>query len=149
MTPYEAQVKAENDMIVRVTAVIVTALLLVLILGIWGCPKYAVYEQRLAGQAKLAEAESSRQIAVAEAKAKDEAASLLAEAEVKRAEGVARANKIIGDSLKGNDAYLRYLWIQSLENGTAPTIVYVPTEAGLPILEAGRLIPAPAKRGGD
>jgi hypothetical protein len=52
---------------------------------------------------------------------------------------VAQANKIIGDSLKDNEAYLRYLWIQNLENSKDRTIVYVPTEANLPILEAGRL----------
>lgn len=105
----------------------------------WGCPKYKVYEQSLHGHAVLAEAESSRQVAIQEAHAKLESAKLLAQAEVERAKGVAEANKIIGQSLKDNDVYLRYLWIQSLENGTAPTIVYVPTEAGLPILEATRL----------
>lgn len=109
----------------------------------WGCPKYKVYEQSLQGQAVLAEAESSRQVAIQEAHAKLESAKLLAQAEVERAKGVAEANKIIGESLKGNDAYLRYLWIQSLENGTQPTIVYVPTEAGLPILEASRMRDVP------
>lgn len=33
---------------------------------------------------------------------------------------------------------LRYLWIQGLQEGATPQVVYVPTEAGLPILEAGR-----------
>lgn len=105
----------------------------------WGCPKYRVYEQGMQGQAVLKEAESSRMVAIEEAKAKLESAKLLGQAEVERAKGVAEANKIIGESLKGNESYLRYLWIQGLENGTAPTIVYVPTEAGLPILEAGRM----------
>ena len=109
-------------------------------LGLWGCPKYNVYEQRMAGQAMLAHAQSSKEVAVAEAKAKMESASLLAEAEVARAKGVAAANKIIGESLKNNDEYLRYLWIQNLENAdTNGQVIYVPTEAGLPILEANRL----------
>jgi hypothetical protein len=73
-----------------------------------------------------------------EAPAKKDAASLLAESEVLRADGVAKANKIIGDSLKGNEAYLRYLWIDKLDNKSGQ-VIYVPTEAGLPILEAGRL----------
>lgn len=64
---------------------------------------------------------------------------LLAEAEIERAKGVAEANRIIGESLKGNEAYLRYLWIQGLQEGSTPQVVYVPTEAGLPILEAGRM----------
>ena len=109
----------------------------------WGYPAYRVYQQRKEGEAQLAHAQSSKEVAVAEAKAKMESASLLAEAEVARAKGVAEANKIIGASLKDNDAYLRYLWINGLESNN-PTVIYIPTEAGLPILEAGRR-PTPVK----
>lgn len=76
---------------------------------------------------------------MAEAKAKMESASLLADAEVARAKGVAAANKIIGESLKGNEAYLRYLWIQNLETSKEAQVIYVPTEANMPIMEATRL----------
>jgi regulator of protease activity HflC (stomatin/prohibitin superfamily) len=110
----------------------------------WGYPNYRVYQQRLAGQAQLAHAQASKEVAVAEAKAKMESASLLAQAEVARAKGVAEANQIIGASLKENEAYLRYLWINGLEANN-PTVIYVPTEAGLPILEAGRFGGAVAK----
>lgn len=106
---------------------------------LYGCPHYSVYQQRLEGQAVLAHAQASREVAVAEAKAKMESASLLAEADVARARGAAQANTIIGESLKNNEAYLRYLWIQNLENSKDGQVIYVPTEAGLPILEAGRL----------
>ncbi len=114
----------------------------VLIFGLsamYGCPRYSVYQQRLEGQAVLAHAQASREVAVAEARAKMESASLLADADVARAKGAAQANKIIGESLKNNEAYLRYLWIQNLENSKDGQVIYVPTEAGLPILEAGRL----------
>lgn len=104
---------------------------------LWGVPQYGVYNSRLEGMAKLAEAESSRQVLTAEAHAKMESAKLLAQAEVERARGVAEANQIIGKSLEGNESYLRYLWIQSLQEGKNE-VIYVPTEAGLPILEAGR-----------
>ena len=107
--------------------------------GMWGCPNYAVYQQRLEGEAELAKANYSKQVAVQEAHAKMDSASLLADAEVARAKGVAKANQIIGDSLKGNEVYLRYLWIQSLETNNAK-VIYVPTEANLPILEASRLV---------
>ena len=109
--------------------------------GLYGCPKYSVYNQRLQGEAELARAESNRRIAIAEAEAKKESAKQLAEAEVIRAEGVAKANTIIGDSLKNNEAYLRYLYITGLNESDdkGNKIIYVPTEAGLPILEAGRL----------
>lgn len=104
---------------------------------LYGGPQYGVYKERMAGAAKLAEAESSRQIAIQEAHAKMEAAKMLAQAEIERAKGVAEANKIIGDSLQGNEAYLWYLWIHNLENGSND-VIYVPTEAQLPVLEAGR-----------
>jgi regulator of protease activity HflC (stomatin/prohibitin superfamily) len=117
------------------------AILLICTVPCGGCivkPYYDVWQQGMAGKAKLAEADSSRQIAVAEARAKKEAATMLAEAEIERAKGVAEANRIIGESLAGHDEYLRYLWITGLESNN-PTVIYVPTEAGLPILEAHRL----------
>jgi hypothetical protein len=98
--------------------------------------------QRLQGEAELARAESNRQVAVREAQAKKDAASLLAEAEIARTKGVAEANHIIGASLKDNEAYLRYLWIDKME-GAKAQVIYVPTETGLPILEASRKPGAP------
>lgn len=100
-----------------------------------GCPRYHVWQQALEGQAELKKAEWNRQIKIQEAHAALESAKHLADAEIERARGVAQANKIIGESLKNNEQYLRYLWIHNLENGTAERI-YIPTEAGLPILEA-------------
>ncbi len=115
-------------------------IVIVLIMGtMWIYPKYNVYAQRMEGEALLAHAQSSKEVAVAEAKAKMESATLLAQAEVIRAEGVAKANKIIGDSLKGNEAYLRYLWITDVAGQQGQkTVVYIPTEANMPILEATR-----------
>lgn len=113
-------------------------LLTLVILSMYLWPKYNVYCQRLGGEALLAHAQASKEVAVAEAKARMESATLLAEAEVIRAGGVSRANQIIGDSLKGNESYLRYLYIQALADKTAKEIIYVPTEACLPILEAGK-----------
>lgn len=107
--------------------------------GYWwfvGSQHYHVWQQGMVGKAKLAEAEFSRQIATQEAHAKMESAKLLADAEVERAKGVAKANEIIGKSLEGNEAYLHYLWIHNLESGDHD-VVYIPTEAGLPIFEAG------------
>lgn len=110
-----------------------------IIAGMAGCPVYGVWQQGLAGQAELKRAEQNRQIKIQEAMAAQESAKYLADAEILRAQGVAQANKIIGDSLKNNESYLRYLWINSLEGDKQKTVVYVPTEANLPILEAGRL----------
>lgn len=90
------------------------------------------------GKAELAQAEQNRQIAVLEATAKKESSVQLAQAEIERAKGVAEANKIIGDSLKQNEDYLRYLWITDVAHSENKVVVYVPTETQIPILEAGR-----------
>ncbi len=100
-------------------------------------PPYKVWQKELAGQAELKQAEWNRKITVREAEAKREAAKALADAEIERARGVAEANRIIGTSLQGNDAYLRYLWLQGLQDKDN-NIIYIPTEAGMPILEAGK-----------
>lgn len=125
----------------RITVTTVAAILLLtgfIVLGMWGCPQYRVYQQRKEGEAMLAHAQSSREVAVAEAKAKMESASLLSQADTIRAHGVARSNQIIGASLKGNAEYLHWLWIDNIEKNPQATI-YIPTEANLPIFEASRL----------
>lgn len=105
-----------------------------------GCPSYRVYSKEQDGRAALAEAQSSRQIAVLEARAKLESAKMLADAEVVRAEGAARANRILQDSLGGPEGYLRYLQIQAIDQKDA-SLIYVPTEGGLPLLESSRIAP--------
>lgn len=119
-----------------IAGIIIAAFIMV---AMWIYPKYNVYSQRMEGQAILAHAQSSREVAVAEAKAKMESAELLAQAEITRAKGVAQANQIIGASLKGNEAYLRYLWVNNLETSKEAQVIYIPTEAGMPIMEASRL----------
>lgn len=112
---------------------------LVLLLGaLIGWPQYRVYQQRLSGEAALAEAQYSRQVAILEARAKKESALSLADAEVIRAQGAAKANAILQNSLGGPEGYLRYLQIQALEDSKAQ-LIYVPTEAGLPVTESRRL----------
>jgi len=120
--------------------------ILLLMIFMFGYPQYRVYSQRLAGEAALAEAQSSRQVEILEARAKKESAIALAEAEVIRARGAAQANAILQNSLGGPEGYLRYLQIQALES-TRASLIYVPTEAGLPVTEARRLqTEAPAER---
>ena len=97
---------------------------------------YNVWSKEMDGKAELAEAEWTKKVSIEEAKAKKESAVYEAEAEVERAKGVAESNRIIADGLKDNEAYLRYLWINNLKQSNQ--VIYVPTEAGLPILEAGQ-----------
>ena len=100
------------------------------------------------GKSILAQAESEKKAMIEQAKAENESATLQAEAKIKiakaeaqaeieRAYGVAKANEIIGKSLQGNSEYLRYLQIDAIKNSKGSK-VYIPTEAGLPILEARR-----------
>lgn len=109
--------------------------------GVGSCAAYnsvRVWNAESAGEAELAQATSNRRIAVLEAQAKLDSAALQSQAEVARARGLAEANKIVATSLGGPGNYLRYLYIQNLEQ-TKNQIIYIPTEGGLPMLEAGRL----------
>lgn len=140
-------------------AVLAIAGIFLIIIALWAWPKYNVYKMELNGQASLKEAEWSKQILIEEAKAREQAALMqakarvtLAEAEgraqvvrakaegiadIERAKAAAEANRIIGESLKNNEEYLRYIWIKGLQDGKGERI-YIATEAGLPILEAGK-----------
>lgn len=101
-------------------------------------PQWNVWRADLAGQAALAESENARKVAIEEAKARLEAAKYYAQAEIERAKGVAEANDIVAAGLGGPEGYLRYLWINKLGENHQD-VIYIPTEANMPILEAGRL----------
>jgi regulator of protease activity HflC (stomatin/prohibitin superfamily) len=127
------------------TVAITLSAILVLAFALWGLPQLGVYNRTLAGRAALMEAESTRQVKVLEAKAARDSATLKAEAEIERAKGVAEANRIIGESLKGNDEYLKYLYVVGLQDqeggGGEKTVVYIPTDGlvPLPISESARV----------
>jgi len=133
----------DKDEVQGIWSVIKTISLCVLLITIvvWmfsaGGRIYSVWAKKKEGEAELAHAQSNRQIKTLEAKAFEESAKHFSEAEIIRAKGVAEANKIIGESLKNNEGYLRYLWITSLQSSNKE-IIYVPTEANIPILEAGK-----------
>ena len=84
------------------------------------------------GEAELAKATQNRQIIVQEAQAQREA-------EVARAQGTAEANKIIGQSLRNNPEYLRWLYITGMSKEVNKTIVYLPNPEMAPQLETGRV----------
>ena len=107
-------------------------------LGMWGCPQYNVWQQGLSGQAALAKATQDRQIRIQEALASEEAAKHFKLAEITRAEGHAAAVKIVGEALVEHPNYINYMWVNAMSEKEQPTIIYVPTEANLPILEATR-----------
>lgn len=131
---YDAQEAKDKKTYAKYVIIGITMLLFIVIIFMSGCPMYNVYKQRKEGEALLAHAQSSREVAVAEAKAKMESATLLAQADTIRAHGIARSNQIIGQSL--TDSYLHWFWIDNIDKSN--NVIYVPTEANMPIMEAGR-----------
>src|SRR5437868_15527349 len=107
------------------SAAVIVVIALVIVVVLAGYPQYRVYSQRKAGEAALAEAQASRQVAILESHAKKESAVSLAEAEIIRAEGAVKANRILQNSLGGPDGYLRYYQTQPLEESKA-SLIYVP-----------------------
>lgn len=105
-------------------------LLLVLLL-LFGWPHYKVWKQGMDGQAALAEAEQSKMIQVQVAKAELESAKLRAE-----------AIKLVGQAAKDYPEYRKQEFIgafgEALRDGRIQQIIYVPTEANIPIVEAGK-----------
>ena len=117
---------------------IVGVVLLILVYILWNIvifPQYNIWRKARLGEAQLKEAEYSRQIKVTEAQANLEAERFNKESEIVRAEGVSISNGIIAGSI--TEQYIRYLWVKTLD-GASKEIIYVPTEANLPITEAGR-----------
>lgn len=129
--PFEDTDAQANKFAARVAIII--ALAFVLLVGSCVCfqPQYSVYSAKMEGEAELAKATQNRQILVQEAEAKKTS-------EILRAEGTAKANAIIGESLKNNDSYLRWMWLNNVSNEKNKTIIYTPTDGMIPVLETGR-----------
>lgn len=105
--------------------------------GFVGCPYYNVWQQEMSGKAEFAKAEQNRKIRIEEAKANLESEKLNAQAEIERAKGAAEAIKIENGAI--TPTYIQYLWVRQQNlSGSNNKIIYIPTETGLPILEAGR-----------
>ena len=112
------------------------AIVVIAVVGffLWGIPTYRVWSMQMSGRAEMAEAEFNKQIIVIEAEARLEAEILNAQAEIERARGAAEAMRIVEDSL--TETYIRYLWVRLMTDNE--NVIYIPTEASLPILEVGR-----------
>ena len=126
---------SEGEIVGSIAVIAVVAIVLMLAVT----PVYNVWSRELSGKAELKEAEWNRQIAIEEAQARLASAELDALSEVERAKGVAEANKIIGTSLKDNSEYLTWRWIEGLHDEHTD-VIYIPTEANIPIIEIGRSI---------
>lgn len=112
----------------------IVALVIIIIGSMVIGPVYRVWQQEMTGKAEFAKAEQNRKIKIEEAKANLEAEKLNAQAEIERAKGAAEAIRIENGSI--TPTYIQYLWVRQ-QNLAENKIIYIPTEAQLPILEAG------------
>lgn len=118
------------------------AIIAVLFLSMWGWAHFRLWraeyigkayeiEKMYTGKAILAEAEHSRMARVEAARAEKEAAAL-----------TAQAIAIVGEAAKNYPEYRQqefYLALgEALKEGQIQQIIYLPTEAGLPITEAAK-----------
>lgn len=133
----DAKVRSVN--VLKAIKIIVAAVAVasfICFLVILGCgyvlARYDVVTASYSGEAELVKARQTKLIIIQQANAEKEA-------EILRAEGTAQANKIIGESLKNNESYLQWLWINRLDNQSNKTFVYVPTTGLIPNLESGRV----------
>ena len=100
-------------------------------------PWYNVWSQEMEGKAEFAKAEQNRKIKIEEARANLEAEKLNAQAEIERAKGAAEAIKIENGSI--TPTYIQYLWVCQQSDLSDKTVIYIPTESNLPLLESTRM----------
>lgn len=105
-------------------------LLALLFTGLWVFhAELNVYASRKSGEAELIKAEQTKKITIETAKAEVESAKLRAE-----------AIKIVGEAAKQYPEYRHQEFIgafgEALREGRINQVIYVPTEANIPILEA-------------
>ncbi len=115
--------------------------LLVVVLIVWtlfGMPIWRVWAQRKQGEADLQQAHKEQQIQVSKAQGRLDAAAINKQAAIIEAEAVAAQIETIGQTLTKHDLYLKWQWIKMMEERPESSVIYVPTEANLPILEAGK-----------
>lgn len=115
----------------------ILAVALIVISMVFIRPWYNVWSQEMEGKAEFAKAEQNRKIKIEEARANLEAEKLNAQAEIERAKGAAEAIRIENGSI--TPTYIQYLWVRQQSDLSDKTVIYVPTETNLPILESTRM----------
>lgn len=124
--------KSQKGMSDAITlSVLGLAVVIVFAMFLAAFPYYKVWKQEMNGKAALAEAKQSKMIQVEQARAELESAELRAE-----------AIKTIGIAAQAYPEYRQQEFVgafgDALREGKINQIIYVPTEANVPILEAGK-----------
>jgi len=112
-------------------AIMVMIGIILLIGSMFAIPAWNVWRSGLSGEADLKKATQTRQIQIEQARGEKEAAVLRAE-----------AIKIVGQATKDFPEYRQQEFIggfaEALKEGKINQVIYVPTEAMIPIMEAGK-----------
>lgn len=112
--------------------------IVIMLLWLTFYPRYNVWAAHKEGEADLAQAKNEQQIQIAQAQSRLDAAQINKKAAIIEAEAVAAQIQTIGENLQRHDLYLKWQWIKMMEERSSGDTIYVPTEANLPILEAGK-----------
>jgi len=116
----------------RLIGLIAGSVVAVCLVAAFGWPYYNVWSSSMIGRASLMRAEQEKQIAIEQAKAEMESAKLRAQ-----------AIEIVGEASKRYPEYRTQEFIgafgDAIKSGQVEQIIYVPTEANIPIVEANRL----------
>jgi hypothetical protein len=96
-----------------------------------GVPKYRVWAAEYNGRAVLVQAEQTRQVLITQANAEREAA-------VARAEAIQIVGKAAQDFPEYRQQEFLGAFAEALKEGKMNQVIYVPTEANIPLMEAGR-----------
>jgi hypothetical protein len=118
-----------------ITILVVVLLVIIFIASLmFGLPMWNVWRAGLSGEASLKRATQTRMIQVEQARGEKEAAQM-------RADAIA----IMGKAAKEFPEYRQQEFIgafaEAMKDGRINQIIYVPTEANIPITEAGRNFP--------
>ncbi len=122
-----------NDFMAFIAGLIVVVALVVgaIFSGIWIWSNLRVMNATSVGKAEYARAEQNRQIKIKTAEAERDAAKLQAE-----------AIQIVGEAAKAYPEYRHQEFLsafgEALREGKMNQIIYVPTEANIPLMEAGK-----------
>lgn len=107
------------------------ALIVITLILMAGIPPYKVWQQGQAGKARLMRAGQERKILVEQA-----------QAELEAAEHRVKAISIVGQAAKDFPEYrlqeFMGAFAEALQSDKIQKIIYVPTEANIPIMEASR-----------
>jgi len=114
----------------HVVGIAVVAIIVFLVALLFFGPIYKVWKSGKDGEATLKRAESEKQVMIETAKAEVEAAELRA-----------RAIELVGEAAQKYPEYREQEFIaafgEAIQSGSVNQIIYVPTEANIPIIEAG------------